>query len=375
MGARGFLLSRIFGIEIRASRSWLVILFLVTLLLATQYEQTNAAWGTATAYVAGIVTSVLFFGSVIVHELAHCVVARRFGIQARAISLNFLGGLSWLSRQTVRPLEEFSVSIAGPVANLVLGVIFLVGGFLMSGLFEVAAAVSIRLGYINALLAGFNVLPGFPLDGGRVLRSIVWWVTGSYEKGTNLAAMAGQGIAGFLMMVGFASTLATGFGGLWLVIVGYYLYVRARDSRGEVALRRAMAGLTLGNMWLDTLPPIERSTTVSQFVEQMVPGSTTQTDTHYMVVDDGVIWGVLPVARMLQVDTRLWDSIRAGDVMHPIGRIEKLSLETDIMRALEAIYASDLDKLPVVEENVVQGFVGRDSLLRFVASRMASERG
>ncbi len=368
----GMTIGRLFGIEIRASRSWIFVLVLVTLTMASQFDQTFPAWGRGATVLAGAISSALFFASVIVHELSHCLVARRFGIQARSISLNFFGGLSWLSRRALRPMEEFSYSIAGPVANLVLAGLFLALGAVVGSEAEFVAAIASRVGIINLILAIFNLVPGAPLDGGRVLRAAVWGATGSYEKGTRVASIAGQVLGALLMMYGLAVAFAGELTGILIGMVGYYLLSRARASLGELTLRRALAGLTVRNLWLETLPPVERSATLTEFLRHLGPGNEMLTDPHFMVVEDGIIWGILPASRVMQVDSRQWDTLRVGEMMTPIDKVEKLSYQTDIMRAMEAIYASDMNELPVVDNNEVQGFVGRDALLRFVASRLGS---
>jgi len=368
MTPKGMLIGRIAGVEIRASRSWIVILMLAMVVMASQLAREVPGIGGLQLFGLSAVATLLFFVSVILHELAHCVVARRFGIEAKSIMLNFFGGL-------LRPVEEFAYTIVGPLVNLVLAAIFLAISLAFKGQIPAVAIVAAQLGSINLILGLFNLVPGFPLDGGRVLRSIVWWMTGSYEKGTFVASLAGQGIGALLLMVGLAVVFAQGLEGLWICLVGYYLLTRARTGMGEVALRRALAGLTVGNLWLDTLPQIERTASLTEFLKRMAPEQTKLADPHFMVVEEGVIWGMLPASRVMQVDSRQWDTASVGDVMTPIDKVQKLSYQTDIMQAIEAVYASDVAELPVIEENEVQGFVGRDALLRFVASRMAAQNG
>lgn len=372
MGGGGSVIGRAFGIEIRANRSWLFVLAIVTLVMSSLFDDKYPAWGRATTFVAGAVTSALFFGSVVVHELAHCLVARRFGIQARSISLNFFGGLSWLSRPAVRPVEELCYTVAGPLSNLVLAVLAFVVAAATTGSGEVAAAIAVQVGSLNLILALFNLVPGAPLDGGRVLRAIVWWITGSYEKGTAVSSIVGQGFGALVIMAGLAVAFTGDLSGLLIGVVGYYLLSRARSSLGELALRRALAGLTVRNLWLNTLPTVERSQNLTEFLHELGPDGEIGADPHFMVVDSGVIYGLLPASRVMQVDSRQWDTTSVGDLMTPIEKVEKLSFQTDIMKAMEAISASEMNELPVVDENVVQGFVGRDALLRFVASRLAT---
>ncbi|HQR39137.1 MAG TPA: site-2 protease family protein [Blastocatellia bacterium] len=368
------LIGRLMGIEIRASRSWAFVVVLVAVTVALQFQQSHPDWANVTTIIAGCATSALLFASVVAHEMAHCIVARRFGIQARSISLNFFGGLSWLSRPALRPVEEFAYSIAGPAANAVLAAVFFAVSWAATGTLEPVGAVSTRVAALNVLLAVFNLLPGFPLDGGRVIRAAVWRVTGSYERGTAVASFAGQAIAILVVMIGIAIALGGDFSGLFIAVIGYYLFTRARASMGEVVLRRALHGLTVQSLWLETLPQIARQATVGEFIRELTPDGTA-VDPHYMVVDGGIIWGVVPASRALLADPGEWDTLHVSDLMTPIDKLEKLSYDTEIVRAMEAIYASGANELPVVSDNVVQGFVGRDALLRFVASRVSMDTG
>lgn len=365
----------VFGIEVRASRAWAFVILIVAFLMASNYRELHPTWSSSQLITAGAVTSALFVLSVVLHELAHCVVARAFGIQPKSITLTFFGGMSSLGRQARRPIEEFSYAIAGPGANIVLATVFLGVEFWLRDSSPITAAVLSSVGLINGILALFNLVPGFPLDGGRAMRAVIWWLTGSYEKGTVTAAVTGQIVAALLLMAGIATVLAGNLEGLMLGFAGLYLLGRARASLGEVAMRKALEGLTVQNLWLETLPQVERSTSLVEFLRQMPPSREGAPDPHFMVVDEGVIWGLIPVSRVTRIDPDRWTGLTVGDLMTPIDQVEKLSFQTDIVRALEAVAASDVNELPVVDANVVQGFVGRDALMRFVASRLASESG
>jgi Zn-dependent protease len=244
MAESGMVIGRLFGIEIRASRSWVFVLVFVTLTMVSQLQRSHPAWGTTAAIAAGVVMAVLFFGSVVVHELSHCLVARRFGIQARSISLNFFGGLSWLSRQAVRPGEEFAFSIAGPAANLVLGAAFFGLGLVLASHAEVASVVAQRTGYVNLILALFNLVPGAPLDGGRVLRSVVWKLSGSYERGTLVSSVVGQAVGALVMMAGLAVTFTGDLTGL---LIGSFAPVRASARSPFAGLSRGSRSETSGS--------------------------------------------------------------------------------------------------------------------------------
>jgi Zn-dependent protease len=365
----GVKIGTLWGIEVRADGSWLLVIALILFSLYMQFEEAfDVPDGSAAPLLAAAVATAMLFISVLIHELSHCLGARLVGILARSITLHFYGGLSWLDRSPARPGEEFVIVVAGPAANLLLGGLFVGLSWMCEQLAPLSASVSLVVGELNLVLAIFNIVPAFPLDGGRLLRSVLWKLTGQHDRATNMVAVVGQAIAALTMMVGLAITFSSGADGLWLIVVGFYLYSRARVGRQEASMRKALAGYTVRNLWLDPLPQIEPLASLAQLAEQGGAGA----DAKFMVVADGVIWGLVGGPHLEKVEPAQWNRVVVRDVMTPIGSLEQLSYETDIVRALEAVSRSELGELPVVEGNVVEGFVGIDSLLRFVRSRLAT---
>jgi Zn-dependent protease len=375
MKPTGVVIARVLGTEVRASRSWVFVFLFVALLMAADARkpfETSPLW---VPILVGFAGSFVLFLSLLFKLVAHCAAARSFGIAVKSVTLSFFGGTASLAREASRPLEEFVIASAGPVANAVLAAVLMtIVGVAMS--YELAVADTLRrLAGINVALALFNLAPGLPLDGGRMLRAAVWWVTSSLDRATRVASIAGQVVAALCMMVGIAIFLLGDPFGLLIAFLGYYLYSRARASGFELSVRRALNGLTVGSMWLDTLPQVERSTTLLEFARQIGPGLDGVTDQHFMVVDEGVIYGVVAVSHVGRIPAANWPTSRVEDVMKPIADLEKLSFQTEIFRALEAMTRSEIGELPVVENNAVQGFVGREALLRFVSSRIAAQSG
>jgi Zn-dependent protease len=321
----------------------------------------------------GLAGSFVLFLSLLFKLIAHCAAARSFGIDVKSVTLSFFGGTASLAREAARPLEEFVIAVAGPVANTILAGVLLVA-VAVAGELPIAETLR-RLAGINVALAIFNLAPGLPLDGGRMLRAAVWWVTSSMDRATRVASIAGQVVAALFMMGGIALFLLGEFLGVLITFLGYYLYSRARASGFELSVRRALNGLTVASMWLDTLPQVEGSTTLLDFARQIGPGLDGVTDQHFMVVDEGVIYGVVAVSHVGRIPAAQWPVTRVSDVMKPIADLEKLSFKTEIFRALEAMTRSEIGELPVIENNAVQGFVGREALMRFVSSRIAAQNG
>jgi len=194
-------LGRIFGIEISAHISWAIIVVLVTLSLVSYFGMTQPDWSLTMRWGASIVTALLFFGSVLVHELAHSLVAKRYGIPVRSITLFLFGGVSQIESEAKRPSEEFWIAIVGPLTRFAIGALAGII-FVITSTNTVIGAVAGWLAGVNVVLAIFNMLPGFPLDGGRVMRSLIWFKTGNVRKATRIEARVGQGIAAIMMLTG-----------------------------------------------------------------------------------------------------------------------------------------------------------------------------
>ncbi len=237
MPGGGIRIGRLFGIDIRLHWSWFIIFVLITWMLATQYfpsVEEYEDWRTATRWVIGLVTSLLFFASVLAHELAHSLVAKRAGLQVSAITLFIFGGVSQLTEEPKSAGSEFRMAIAGPGTSLVIGGICWGIFFATRHSASPVAGMTFWLGYINVVLAAFNLIPGFPLDGGRVLRSIVWWRSADLRRSTRIASIVGRGI-GYLFI----------FGGIALIFT----------ATGPTACRWLLIGWILENAAVGELPP------------------------------------------------------------------------------------------------------------------------
>ena len=242
-------LGRISGIEIGLHYSWFIIAALITFSLGEHFRQVNPNWGTGQIWVAALVTAALFFVTLLLHELAHSLVAQARGLKVRAITLFALGGVSQIQDDATDAKTEFWVAIAGPIASLVIGfgclAIALGLGWQRSTEPRTAVTgVLVWLGYINIALAAFNMIPGFPLDGGRVLRAIVWAITKNADRSTGIAARVGQFVAFLFILDGIWQFFSgAGFGGLWIAFIGWFLMDAAKASYAEVEITAALRGL------------------------------------------------------------------------------------------------------------------------------------
>lgn len=254
----GLRLFMLFGIEIRLDWSVLIIFTLIVYSLgAGLFPQWHPDWAPATAWLTALAAGVIFFASLLAHELAHSLMARRYGIRVPRITLFLFGGMAEIEEDARTPREEFAIAIVGPITSAVIGVMFsslaalAMGEQALAGLAEDPEAVmstlspavtaSLWLGSVNMLLAVFNLIPGFPMDGGRVFRAAVWWATGDALRATRLASEAGRLVGWGIIALGIWNVLALGnLGGLWLVFIGWFLTYLARSSYQQMLTERTL---------------------------------------------------------------------------------------------------------------------------------------
>src|SRR5579864_7713941 len=232
-------LGRLFGIEVGLHYSWFLIALLITMSLTAQFHQNHSDWSEGIVWATSILTALLFFAALLAHEMSHALVARSHGLKTREITLFALGGVAQIEKEPEDPKTEFWVGIVGPFSSAVIGLICLgiswAGGWRMGATPETPVlSMLVWLGYINLTLAAFNLIPGFPLDGGRILRAIIWWINGNAKRATFLAARAGQAVALCFIAFGILRFFAgAGFGGLWIAFIGWFLLQAAGSSMLE----------------------------------------------------------------------------------------------------------------------------------------------
>jgi len=239
-------LGRIAGISIGLHYSWFIIALLIVLSLVQHFHSVEAQWSSTMVWMAAVVTGLLFFAALLLHELAHSLVAKTRGLRVRAITLFALGGVSQIETEASDAKSEFWIAIAGPLTSAVIGLVLVVIAWVNGWKLGTEPAlpvisVLVWLGYINITLALFNMIPGYPLDGGRVLRAVIWWITRNADRSTRLAAQVGQAVAFLFILSGlFRFFVGANFGGLWLAFIGWFLLDASRSSYIQVEL---MAGL------------------------------------------------------------------------------------------------------------------------------------
>jgi Zn-dependent protease len=362
----GMRIGRILGIPIYLHPSWFIIFALITFSLATQFASQHPHWTKAQHWSVGILTSLLFFGSVVFHELAHSVVAQHYRIPVVSITLFVFGGLARIGREPESARQEFNIAVAGPFSSYLLAV----GFWLLTRVFpsgEMLGALAIWLAQINLALATFNLVPGFPLDGGRILRALVWGVTGDYTRATRFASRGGQLLAYLMIVFGVWQSLTGSFvSGLWLAFIGWFLLTAAQESYAQVAIRAALQGLRAGDIMSQELPTISRAISLEDYGHEIL---RTGRRCH-LVVADGELQGLMTVHALNSVPREDWATTSVQAAMLPREKIHWAARDEPVLGLLERMQSEDVNQIPVVENGHVVGIVTRESILRVIQTRV-----
>lgn len=367
----GVPLGKFFGIPVRLHWSWFIIFGLVTWLLAESYfPDSYEDWSRATYWGIAAATSILFFASVLAHELGHSRVAQAAGMEVRAITLFIFGGVSQLTQEPAKPSVEFRMAIAGPATSIILGGIFWGIFFTTRNSIEPLSAMASWLGFINFLLAAFNLIPGFPLDGGRVLRSIIWWRSGKLRSATRIAATVGRGF-GYLFIFGGILLIFIDFernlwAGLWIAAIGWILENAAAGSYRQVALQDQLQGHKISEIMTRECPVVSPRITAEALVHQYILASGLRC---FAVVEDGRALGLVTMHNVKAVPREVWPLRTVREVMTPMDKLKTVRPDEDLSSAMQLLTEEDVNQLPVVENNRIIGMVGRDNLLSFVRTR------
>jgi Zn-dependent protease/predicted transcriptional regulator len=367
----GLRIGTILGIPVYLHASWLVIFGLITYALSTQFTQTHPQWSSTQNWTVGILTSLLFFASVLFHELAHSVVAMYYKIRVVSITLFIFGGVARIGREPAKAIQEFNIAIAGPLSSYFLCGFFFTLTLLFPGS-EALVALGQWLAQINFAVATFNLLPGFPLDGGRIFRAAVWGVTKDFTRATRVAGASGQLVAYGMIFLGawYALFRSDWQSGLWLACIGFYLQNAARESVAQLAVRETLAGLCASDVMNNEVPTINRNTTLEEYSAEVL---RTGRRSHLVVTEDRLV-GMMNVQALNAVPRDEWADNSIQAVMIPRERISWAAPEEPLLRLLERLLAADINQMPVVtvegEDGAhVVGMVTRDSILRVMQTR------
>jgi Zn-dependent protease/predicted transcriptional regulator len=365
-------LGRIFGIQIGLHYSWLIIALLVALSLAAQFHAVNPQWGEVTIWATANVTAALFFVSIILHELSHAAVAKSRGLPVRSITLFALGGVAQIEKDATDPKTEFWMAIVGPLASVIIGAVCLGLASVLGWRASTAAATPLVamlmwLGVINIALGVFNMIPGYPLDGGRVLRAIVWWVTGDADRATRIASLSGQFVAFVFIVWGvFRFFNGAGFGGLWMAFIGWFLLDAARASYAHLKITETLRGIRVGDVMTQDCPRVDGLDNLQTLVDEHLLRTGQRC---FVVEEKGQVAGIITPHEVKAVPRTRWPYTTVDEVMRPLDRLHTVGPDTSVTEALETMGREDVNQLPVIKDGRIAGIISRSHILRTLQTR------
>ncbi|HTX69146.1 MAG TPA: site-2 protease family protein [Thermoleophilia bacterium] len=365
---RGIRIGRLFGIEVAVHPSWFIVLAFFAYTLATGFfPRVYPAWSPVSAWTVALIATLLLFVSVLAHEFGHSLVALRQGIPVRGITLFILGGVAQLGREPDTPGHEAWMAIAGPLVSAAIGGLTLAGAFLLSGPQQVVAVLA-YLGVANLALLAFNLIPGFPLDGGRVLRALLWRITHDVVRATRLAAAVGQVFAVAFMVLGVAEILYTGsIGGIWLVLVGWLMIGAARATSRQTQIDHALAGVPAARLMTPFESWISPYTTLDWAAKDRLRDWETRCLPVAAEDPEAEYGGVMCTRDLARAQRDRYDRDRVRDVMTPAHDLPSVTPETQATDVLRLLREKETDRAVVVDAGGrLLGFIDVDALLRFV---------
>ena len=367
--AQGIRIGRILGIPIFLDLSWILIFGLITLSLASQFAKVYPNWNIAEQWGVGVATSLLFFGSVVFHELSHSVVAQHYKIRVMSITLFLFGGLARIGREPSNAMQEFNIAIAGPLASGFLAAAFYGASLAFPGS-EMVKAVTGQLYWTNLMLALFNLLPGFPLDGGRIFRALVWGVTKDFSRATRVAGASGKLIAYAMILGGIGLAIRSGWENIWLAFVGWFLLNAAQASVAQVTIRETLAGLCAADVMSQEVPTVPGNMSLEEYSNEVL---RTGRRIHIVTMDDRLV-GLMNVTALNTVPRDEWSMNSVQAVMVPRDKILWAAPEEPLQRLLERLMSADVNQMPVVSHGDdgaahIIGMITRDAILRVIQTR------
>jgi Zn-dependent protease/CBS domain-containing protein len=386
-GARAVRLGRIFGIEVAIDRSWVFIALLMGWSLTAAFSRWHPDWSALTAFVTAVVATVLFFVSVVLHELAHSLVAKQFGIPVDRITLFLFGGVANIEREPPSAVAEFTTAVAGPLTSILLGValtalgtvaIRLPANLIREPLTDLSALSPVEslllwLGPINVIVGVFNLIPGFPLDGGRILRAAIWGATKDLHTATWWASAVGQAIGWGLVFIGVAIVFGAEvplFGrgvvaGLWLAFIGWFLSSAASQTRRRQLVREVLEGVSVSRLLIPPGPVVPAHADLNTLVGDWMIRSGARA---FPVVDDrGGFLGLVTFTDLRKVPREAWGNTEVVQIMTPRSELVTASPREDLADAADKLARADVGQLPVFDrEQTLVGQLLRRDVMRWI---------
>jgi Zn-dependent protease len=358
-------LGKLFGIKVSAHLSWFLVLVLLTWSLATGwFPRSFAGWSPATYWGAAGVSAFLLFVCVLFHELAHALVARAYQLNVKGITLFIFGGIAEIDQEMKRPGVEFQIALAGPLASLLLAGLAFVLAFPFR---ESTAPIEAVLDYLaisNLFLGLFNLVPGFPLDGGRVLRALIWKGTGNFQKATRIASIIGQGCGYAFIVLGIVTFfIGDFFDGLWIAFIGWFLLSAAQTTNAQVVIQSALQGVSVSQV-MNTRPiTVPANISLHQLVnEYFVPQALSAAP----VTQGEYFSGLITLSDIAQVERERWAATPVGHVMRLIEQVYVVTPEHALHEVLQEMVTRNVNQVPVVQDGRLVGLLSRESIVRYL---------
>jgi Zn-dependent protease/CBS domain-containing protein len=367
----GWRIGRLAGIDLSVHPSWLLIAFLITFSLADAFfPRALPGWSTGQYWLLGAATALLFFASILAHELSHALLARRFGLKVAGITLFIFGGATTIEGDARTPRDEALIALAGPASSILIGAVLLGAAVLLES--REASVLLSWLGYINVVLGIFNLVPGYPMDGGRVLRAILWRLRGDANTATRQAAIVGRVVGYFMVVAGVIWALRSRDigSGLWLALVGWFLATAAEATMQRAGVERSLSGVRVRDAMDATPAAVSPNESVADLVsERMLRGD----DRSFLVRhDDGGLAGMVTLGDVKRLPRESWADARVTDIMTRYDDLATIGPEEPLADALRLLQEREVGQLPVIESTgrLPLGLVTRRGILRLIEARM-----
>ncbi len=364
MSRQSWVIGRIFGIPIAIDYSWFLVVILVSWMLATSYFPAEfPGWQPSIYWIIAVVTTLLLFASVLLHEIGHSLTARIFHLPVKRIILFIFGGVAQIVGEPPSAKAEFWIALAGPITSFLLGGIFhWISGQVTD--WPQIFALTKYLAMINIVLAVFNLIPGFPLDGGRVFRAIIWGITKNFRKATFIAAGVGRGFAFLFIFLGAMQILSGRIGdGLWTLFIGWFLDNAATSQIHLIEIKAALEGHKVAEAMSHNFVTIPADLPLEEIVHHHILGLGRR---YALATDNGEVKGLLTLHQLQQVPVDALPQMKVADILLPITQSRSVTPQDDLWSALELMDAEGVNQLPVVEDGRVVGILTREHLLTFL---------
>jgi Zn-dependent protease/CBS domain-containing protein len=359
---------RFLGFEINVHWSWLFIFFLVTWTFATGVlEEFYPEWSGSRRWVVGGAIAIIFFLSILFHEMSHSILARRYGIPVTSITLFVFGGSSNLAKEPANARQEFWVAIVGPLTSFAMAGLFGLGYLVLTPLDEGAGGVSANLAVINLAIGAFNLVPGFPLDGGRVLRSLFWARNRNLLNATKLASNVGTIVAYGVMALGIASFFFYSvLTGIWLFLIGNFLRGASAASYQQLFLETVLKGVPASAVARRDFEPVAPDVTLAELVESHVLAGRGRC---FPVMAGEELLGLITLTDLRKVPCDQWQTTTVYRAMTPLSRLRTVGLRDDLTRVLSEMSEGDINQVPLIDGRLLRGLIHRGDVLRYIQVR------